>query len=515
VVVSAVVITALVQKWSIVLMANASRPAYAGTYRVMAATVTFGGVAIVLIHSQRLARFFVAFAEQPARQTALSFFAVTLFGAFLLTMPVCVRDPSHVAFVDALFMATSAVCVTGLAVHGVATEYTLVGQGVLLALVQVGGLGIMVLSASVVVLTGRKLRARSSAVLAEVLDTDSIASLRGTIRGIVGFTLVIELVGAVLLYSAFAQHPHVALGIDSPQPASGSGGLIWAAIFHAVSAFCNAGFSLMHGGLEPFVSSYAVSTIVMVLIVLGGLGFPVLSELLRWGMQRVHRKRPLRLSLHTRIVLLMSAGLIVAVGLVLLAVEWKGALAGLPWHVRVFAALFQSVTLRTAGFNTVSFGAFTNAGLMIAMLFMFIGASPGGTGGGVKVTTFAVLFATLRAELGHGREPHLLDRRLPPGIIRRAISVVFMAVIVLTFSVLGLLLSEDQDALRLAFEAVSAFGTVGLSTGITPELTTVGKLVIIVTMLIGRVGPLTVALATAERSDRAHHQRPHERVLIG
>jgi trk system potassium uptake protein TrkH len=343
----------------------------------------------------------------------------------------------------------------------------------------------------------------------------STASLRGTIRRILGFTLGIEAVGTLLLYAAFSRHPQVALDAMSEHSMAGAGNLWWAALFHAVSAFCNAGFSLMHGGLEPFVASYSVCSVIMALIVLGGLGFPVMSELLSYMVTRVRRQRPQRISLHTRVVLLMSAALTVVVAAVLLAIEWRASLQGLPWHERAFAALFQSVTLRTAGFNTVDFRLFSDAGLMIAMMFMFVGASPGGTGGGVKVTTFAVLFATLRAELRNEPEPHLLDRRVPPGTVRRAISVAFVAVVVVTFSVLGLLLSEHEDAMRLAFEAVSAFGTVGLSVGLTPSLSSAGKLIIIVTMLIGRVGPLTVALATAERAHRAHHLRPHERVLIG
>lgn len=507
--------TALAQKWLIAAVPEATRGSYEGTYRVMAATVTIGGSVLALGRSHRLMRFFAAFAEQPARQMAVSFLALTVLGAFLLTLPVCVRSPSHVSFLDALFMATSAVCVTGLAVHSIALEYTAVGQGVLLGLVQVGGLGIMVLSASLVVLSGRKLRARSSAALAEMLDEESLTSLRGSIKRIVGFTLGIEAIGAAALYLTFLRHPQVAADFTADHPMAGSGSVLWAAIFHSVSAFCNAGFSLMRGGMEPFVSSYGVCSVIMVLIVLGGLGFPVMSELLHQASLRLSKRRPPRLTLHTRIVLRISAVLIVGVALLLAMVEWRGALAGLPWHERLWAALFQSVTLRTAGFNTVDFAAFTNAGLMIAMLFMFVGASPGGTGGGLKVTTFAVLFVTLRAELRGAQEPHLLDRRLPAGTVRRAISVAFVSVIVVTFSVLALLLSERADAMRLAFEAVSAFGTVGLSAGHTQELSSVGKLIIIVTMLIGRVGPLTVALATAERSERAHHARPRERVLIG
>lgn len=514
--VSGLAMIALTQKWWIVLRADlVQRLSYASSYRVMGATLTLAGVVLMLGGGRRLARYFAAFAEQPARQTALSFIGLAVFGAFLLTLPICIREPTHVSFVDALFMATSAVCVTGLAVHGVATEYTVWGQGVVIALVQVGGLGIMVLSASLVILTGRKLRARSSAVLAEVLDTDSVASLRGNIRRIVLFALSLEAVGAVLLYAAFSEYPEVALGIEHEHPMAGSGSLVWAAVFHAISAFCNAGFTLTRDSLVPFAHSYGVCSIIMVLIVLGGLGFPVLSELSHLIRERLKGQRPARMSLHTRTVLILSAALVVVVAFALCVVEWNHSLSGQRWYERLFTALFQSVTLRTAGFNTVDIARFSNAGLMIGMMFMFVGASPGGTGGGVKVTTFAVLFATLRAELRGSEEASLFDRRLPAGTVRRAISVAFVSVVVLTLIILLLLVLESGDALRIAFEAISAFGTVGLSANLTPGLSSPGKLVIILTMLVGRVGPLTVALAASERGSRAHHRRPHERVLIG
>lgn len=507
---------ALVEKWWIALRPDLIvRLSYASSYRIMSAALTLAGVFLLLSGGKRLVRYFAAFAEQPARLTALSFLGLAVFGAFLLSLPISVREPAHVSFIDALFMATSAACVTGLAVHGIANEYTIWGQIVLLGLVQVGGMGIMVLSASMLVLTGRKLRVRSSAVLAEMLDAESVASLRGSIRGIVLFTLAIEAVGAILLYPAFATHAALASDATDRDPLARTVAVSWSALFHAVSAFCNAGFTLSHDSLVPFARSYDVCSIVMCLIILGGLGFPVLSELSRYAVQRTRGQRPPRISLHTRTVLVLTATLIPAVALMLAVVEWNGALGAQPAFPRLFAALFQSVTLRTAGFNTVDFGAFSHAGLLICMLFMFVGASSGGTGGGVKVTTFAVLFAKLRAELRGDTEATLFDRRLPPTTVRRAISVAFVAVVVLTFVVLSLLLTERHEPLRIAFEAVSAFATVGLSTNLTPELTISGKLIIIVTMLIGRVGPLTVALAASNRGQRPHYSPPQERVLIG
>lgn len=506
----------LAQKWWIVLRPDLpSQLSYSGSYKVMSFTIALVGVLLALERGQRFTRYFAAFAAHPARQTALSFVVLAIFGAFVLTFPVCNRHPEHVSFLDALFMATSAVCVTGLAVHVIPVEYTAFGQAVLLGLVQVGGLGIMVLSASLVVLTGRKLRARNTAALAEMIDAESLASLRGNIIRIVTFTLACEAVGALLLFWAFERHPEIALGFESSHPKAGAGSFLWAAVFHAVSAFCNAGFTLTRDNMLPFVASYDICAITMVLIMLGGMGFPVLAEIAHWIFTRMQRRRPQRLSLHTRVVSSVSVGLILVVALLLAAVEWQHSLQGLRWHVKLLAALFQAVALRTAGFNTIDFGAVSAAGLMVSLMAMFVGASPGGTGGGIKTTTFAVLLATFRAELRGGDDPRLFDRRLPGATVRRAIAVSFVASAVLTGTVFGLFLSEDAAPLAVIFEAVSAFATVGFSANLTAALSSSGKLLIIVTMLVGRIGPLTVALAASERAERSHHHLAQERVLIG
>ena len=507
---------AMAQKWWIVLRPDvAAQLAYKGSYKVMSVTVTFVGVLLAVGRGKRFARYFAAFAAHPARQTALSFVGLAVFGAFFLSFPVCVRQPQNISFLDALFMSASAVCVTGLAVQVIPVDYTVFGQAVLLALVQIGGLGIMVLSASLIVLSGRKLRARSSVALAEVIDTESLASLRGNIIRIVTFTLSCEAVGAVLMYWAFTSHPEVALGYEADHPKAGADSLVWAAAFHAVSAFCNAGFTLTRDNLAPFVSSYEICIITMILVTLGSVGFPVLSELSQWAIARVRQRRPTRLSLHTRTVVAVSAWLIVVTTLLLTAVEWNHSLRGERWDVKILAALFQSVALRTAGFNTIDFGAVSQAGLMVCVMIMFVGASPGGTGGGIKTTTFAVLLATFRAELRGADDPWLFDRRLPAATVRRAIAVAFVATAVLTCAVFALLLCEPAEPLRVVFEAVSAFATVGFSANLTASLSAPGKLIIIVTMLVGRIGPLTVALAASERTERAHHQPPRERVLIG
>ncbi len=511
-----VALIALGEKWWIAVHTEVSeRAVYATSYRIQGATITACGIAATLGRGRRFARFFAAFAEHPARQMALSFVLLAVFGGFLLTLPLCVRDPSAVSFIDALFMATSAVCVTGLAVHDIAATYTPIGQGVLLVLIQTGGLGIMVLSAALFVLTGRKLRAKNSTALAEMLDADSVSSLRGTIVSIIAFTFVFESLGAVALFTAFQAYPEVALPVDHPHPMAGSNSMLWASVFHAISAFCGAGLTLTRNSLVPWASSPAVCGIVMLLITLGGIGFPVHSELWHQARARLRGQRPSRITLHTRIALGMSLALSFGVGLVFVFSEWSHSLRHLTWPERVLGGLFQSVTLRSGGFNTVEFANFSSLSLAICCLVMFVGAAPGGTGGGIKVTTLAVLFAAFRAELRSEHAAHLLDRRLSETSVRRAVAVAFVSAVALTVIILALLGVEDKDPLALVFEAVSAFATVGASASVTDQLSTTGRLIIIVTMLVGRVGPLTIALAATKRGEPGKIQRAQERVLIG
>lgn len=463
----------------------------------------------------RASRLLGGLSQQPARMTALSFGLTGLFGALLLNLPLALRDPADASFVDSLFTAISAVCVTGLVVHPTAQTYTPFGQAVILCLFQAGGLGIMGLSAAFATLAGRRLRLRSSVMIAEMVDARSLASLRRTLKGIVGYTLAIELVGAVLLYLLFLNYPATTLGPESPGLDAGAGGRVWAAVFHSVSAFCNAGFTVFHGNALAFAGSWPVSLTLMVLIIFGGLGFPVLRELGVRARVRLARRRVQRMSLHSRVVLWTSGSLIGTGALAILALEWNGVMAPLPWDEKVLTALFQSVTARTAGFNTLPIGALAAPTLMLLCMVMFIGASPGSTGGGVKTTTLAVLFATFRAELLGRRAARLRDRSVGEAITRRAVGVFFLSVVIVSFMLLVLLIVEPHEPLALAFETFSAFATVGLSTGLTPHLSTAGKLLITFTMLIGRIGPLTLALALAARQRRQAFHLPEERVTIG
>ncbi|AUX42531.1 uncharacterized protein SOCE26_039640 [Sorangium cellulosum] len=469
----------------------------------------------VLLGRRPVERLMATAAEHPARLMVVSFGVAALLGSFLLTLPQSLRRLEDASFIDGLFMATSAVCVTGLAVHNLAETYTPFGQAVLLALVQVGGLGIMVLSTFFAILAGRTLRLRDAAVMAEMIDAESFARLRRNVAAIVLFTLAIEAVGALALLFSFLPHHEIASGPVPGVPLSGAGDPLWAAVFHAVSAFCNAGFSLFREGLVPLVGSPAVSFVVAALVVLGGLGFPVHDELLRRAILRVRGERPPRLTLHSRVVLIATAALLALGTAGFLLLEWRRSMGGLSWPVKVLASFFQSAMTRTAGFNTVDYALMGPATCMFTCVLMFIGAAPGSTGGGVKVTTVTALLATLRAELRGDESPRLLGRTLPAATVRRAMGVAFLSVVIVAALLFVLLVVEPHDPMGLALEVVSAFATVGLSANLTASLTVPGKLVITLAMFIGRIGPLTMALALARHAGAPCYRLPEERVGIG
>jgi trk system potassium uptake protein TrkH len=367
----------------------------------------------------------------------------------------------------------------------------------------------------VAILTGRKLQTRSTAALTEMIDAESFAKLRRTIRHIFILTVVTELAGAAVLLASFTAHPEVGLGHENPSPLAGAGSIAWSALFHAVSAFCNAGFSLCHGNLVSFAGSFPVSGTVAALITIGGLGFPVLDELwMRWRYRRLpgHNRR---LSLHARVVLAMS-GLLVAAGTVAyLVLEWDRTLHGRPLGEKLLAALFQSVTTRTAGFNTLDYAAMGVPALAFTCFLMFVGASPCSTGGGIKTTTLGVLGAAFHGEMRGTHAPRLFDRTIPLATTRRAFAVATGGVAIVALGWFAVLLTEDLDPFRLLFEVVSAFATCGLSAAITPQLSDAGRLVITLIMFVGRIGPVTLALAVVVKPRTVYFHVPEEKVLIG
>lgn len=433
------------------------------------------------------------------------FAGVILFGAFLLWLP-WLHVSERVGFIEALFTATSAVCVTGLIVVDTATDFNHAGQIVILALIQVGGLGIMTLAAMAFHLAGRRLSLQSQALVSDSFFQRDIATeFRAAFRRILILTFAIESVGALLLF-LFLSHRW-----------DDKGGA-FSAVFHSISAFCNAGFSVYTDNLLEIQDSQEALVVVMVLIVLGGLGYAVINEIWVLARERCWRRlriRPTRLSLHCKLVFLMSTLLIFggAVGLVVFGVTP----AGDHWADGLFHALFQSVTARTAGFNSVDMAKLPSASLFILVMLMFVGGSPGSCAGGVKTTALAIWLSRLHGSV-HGRtEVRLLDRRIPPDLVNRADMVLGLAVFWNILGILFLLGTQSHLAVRpldLIFEQVSAFGTVGLSTGLTPNLSTVGKLWICVTMFVGRLGPVTVAMWMFSR-ESGNVSYPKGTVMIG
>ncbi|MGC4065177.1 MAG: potassium transporter TrkG [Polyangiaceae bacterium] len=484
-------------------------------YRSFVLVAFFTNGLVLGMRPRPFERLLLAIADHTARLVSLTFGGAILIGAFLLMLPVSVRNFADISAVDALFTSASAVCVTGLVVNQVARTYTFFGQAVILALIQIGGLGIMVLYGAVVSLAGRRMSTRSARMMTEVIDVDSLSSVRRLLWGILGFTFAVEALGALGLYYALLPHSEVANGFAADLPKAGAGSVAWAAIFHAISAYCNAGFSLFRDGIVPFAGSWLVSGLLMFLVVAGGLGFPVWFELLGQAWKRARRQRPDRLSLHSRVVLAVTSTLLVVGTLMFLVLEWSHSMRGLPWLTKVLTAAFQSVISRTAGFNSLDFAAMTPATWLGTCVLMYIGASPGSTGGGVKTTTMAVLIAATWADLRGGHKIELWRRSISDASARRAVGVTLISTAVVIVVTFALLLTERFDALRLLFETISALATVGLSTGITPELSTAGKLIIALAMYLGRIGPLTLALALATHRTPHSIGLPEERIGIG
>ena len=439
----------------------------------------------------------------PARILVASFGGVIVVGAMVLALPISAQQ-ERVSFLDALFTATSAVCVTGLTVVDTGTAYSLFGQIVIVVLIQLGGLGVMTFSMFFIAMLGGRLSFGGREILQETLSQQPVQNLRGLLKVVVIFTFAIEAIGAAILSMRFMVNL-------APSTA------VYHGIFHAISAFCNAGFGLYRDNFISYQSDLIVNFTLTTLIILGGLGFIVIFEITQ------ARKRRRALSLHTKLVVSTTFVLILGGAGCFLLLEHYNAAMQLPWSERILAAYFHSVTARTAGFNTVDIGALTDATLFMLVFLMFVGASPGSCGGGIKTTTFAALMALIRSRFRNRDDVQLFYRTLPQETISRAVSVAFFSFLPIVIFSLILLITESGGKshydtrglfLEVLFEATSAFGTVGLSTGLTPNLSVPGKILITLLMFIGRLGPMTVAIAVSgEKKQR--YKYAQENILIG
>lgn len=438
----------------------------------------------------------------PAQVVLLSFGGWILLGALILMLPVSSAAGKNLTFIDAIFMSTSATCVTGLATVSLVDDLSVFGQMVILILTQVGGLGIMTLSSSMAVIMGKNLQMREQVIMQDVLDTQSASELLTLIVDIIRYTFVIEFMGAIVLAVGFYQE-----GLEIGQA-------LYFGFFHSIMSFCNAGFSLFSNSLEDFKFEPLINLTVIVLLVLGGVGFSVMKDVVT----TVKSRRSFRtLSVHTKLVLSINTLLWSIATIYLFFGEFLHAFQDMTMWERFQVSLFQAFTPRTAGFNTINFNSLHPHTVYMLLLLMFIGASPGSTGGGVKTTTFAVLLQSVTATLKGKFDVEFFERRVPSATVVKSIAIFIISLIVVSSGILIMMRIEpDKSFLALFFEVTSAFATVGLSLGITPFLSALGKVVITIMMFIGRVGPLTLVLAIGSRAVMPSRvEYPEGKILIG
>jgi trk system potassium uptake protein len=436
----------------------------------------------------------------PARVLAAGFIGLIITGSLLLSLPAA-RVAGELSYIDALFTAASAVCVTGLVVVDTGSFYSLFGQIIIMVLIFFGALGFMTMTTLIFIILGRRITLRRSLIVKEILGQDSIGNVSQLVLNVLMMTVFFVLVGTILLSVSYAPQ----LGLEQG---------FFVALFHAVSAFGNAGFDLLGGynSLTIKPVDYLVNGTIFALFFIGGLGFTVILELVD-RLQFRHR-----LSLHSHLVLFSSVALLLGGTILVFALEYNNpeTLGGFSFIDKVFTAFFTAATPRTAGFSVLRTEMMNHSTLLVIMALMFIGASPTSTGGGVKTTTVSVIFITLVNMIRGRREPIVYYRRFPLYQIMRAVSIITAAIVIIFISTLFLTIFEDFDFLSLIFESISAFGTVGLSTGITPQLSNPSKLVIIFTMLSGRVGPMSLLMALAWRKEEDVLLRyPEENLMIG
>ena len=447
----------------------------------------------------------------PARVSLIWYAGLVLVGGLLLTHPWCRQAGQRpIAFLDALFTSTSASCVTGLAVRSTEHDYSFVGQLVILLLIQVGGIGIMTVTTLVMFRLGGRENLRRRLLIAETLGADTRSDLRWILRHVIGATLVLEGIGAGLLL--------VRNLFDLPFPVA-----LWHAVFHSVSAFCNAGFGLRDNSLIDYQGDILVNAVICSLIISGGIGYPVLLDVRRHWRQRWPDCWD-QLHLHSKFMLIGTATLLLLGTAIFLILEWDGVLQSVPWWQCPMVAFFHATTCRTAGFNTVDIASLTNAMLFVSILLMAIGAGPCSTAGGLKVSTAAVLVVDAWATFRGQSHVSVFRRTLPRRAIERATATALVFGLVAIVALTSLLLVEQSDQphsvagsqfIDAMFEVVSALGTVGLSTGITPSLNPPAKIVLIALMMIGRLGPISVFIALSQTERKNSIEYPGEEPMIG
>lgn len=437
----------------------------------------------------------------PTRVLVLGFAVFILIGAVLLSLPISHEVNQHISFLDALFTATSAFSVTGLAVVDTATHYSLFGEIVILSLIQVGGIGFVTAATFFFILLGKRLSMKERLILSESINHSSIQGVIKLLLVVIYTTLTIEAIGCLLLAFRFVPEWGFSTGI-------------YYSVFHAISAFNGAGFDLF-GVIEPLgsLSKYRhdvwVQLVIGALMILGALGFIVIFELMKWRDTK-------RLSLHSKLVLTMTSSLLLLGTVVIALIEWSNpaTLKGLPWYEKWINAFFHS-SARTGGFSTLDLSEMYPSALFFIIILMFIGASPGSTGGGIKVTTAIVILLAVWAMIRGRKEVVTFRRTIPSDNVYKALTITVVSLLFIILITMLLTITERADILTVMFEVTSAFGTVGSSMGVTPYLTPAGKVLIILSMFVGRLGPLTLGYAIAHKIHRTTIKYPEEKPIIG
>lgn len=450
----------------------------------------------ILVNIKKLIRPWI----QPTRVVVFSFGVLILAGTILLMLPISSKSGDVTPFINALFTATSAVCVTGLVVVDTASYWSTFGQFVILCLIQAGGLGTMMIVTMFALLMGRRISLRERLTMQEAFNQYSMAGLVRLAKEIMEVTIIFEGIGALVLFIRFLR--------EMPPVKA-----IYYGVFHAVSAFNNAGFDLMGGfnNFTGYTEDIVINITLMVLIVVGGIGFTVIVDI-------IQREKFRKLTLHSKLVITITIFLILASSIVFFILEHNNAatMGKLSLKGKILASLFQSVTSRTAGFNTIPQDSMRTASIFTTLILMFIGASPGGTGGGIKTSTFGVILFTVISIINGREDTEIYKRRIPKFVVYRSLAIVFISMLIVMGTTAVLSIVQDADFMTLLFESTSAFATVGLSLGLTPHLTTIGKAFIIFNMYAGRVGPLTLALAIGHRRKNINgYKYPEEKIIVG
>lgn len=443
---------------------------------------------------------------QPTQIMVLGFASIIVIGAILLNLPISTQSGESIGFLDALFTATSAVCVTGLVVVDTATYWSMFGQIIIIGLIQIGGLGFMTATTLFALLIRKKINLRERLLIQESLNQGDLSGLVKLTRYVILMTLTVEGIGAILLSTVFIPQFGLTRGI-------------WYSIFHAISAFCNAGFDLMGSVSGPFssltyyVNNFTITMTISGLIILGGIGFPVMLDI-------VKMKKFSKFNLHSKVVLITTVILISIGMLFMLTVEFNNpaTLGNLNIGGKLLASFFQSVTARTAGFNTIDLGLMHQASIFIMIILMFIGASPASTGGGIKTTTLATLILAVRSFVYNKSDIEVFGRRVESSTVRKSLGIFVLGISVVVVGTLIISLSEPHfNLVEVGFEVVSAIATVGLSIGGSPSLSTVGKIFIMIFMFMGRVGALTILMAISSKGIKKNPtiRYPEGKIIVG